>query len=329
MKVVASVCKFFTNIALTFGIVLLTCLGQQAQAAPDRLRVQFGWLLDVHHAGFLLAKDLGYYADTNTEVFFLPGGLDSNPVKAVATGAAEIGQAGGLEQLVSAWAEGIPITAFASFHRSTPHALVSLDRQPIRVPADLRGRTVAVAFGDAAEVLFNALLQRNGLSRADVKVVPFRFDLNPLINGSVDAVTGFSTDQPATLERKNFAPTVLTYASQGIRSYGYTFFTSTPFAEKNGTLLKRFSEASRKGWDYVFANPDEAIARLNKILNNSLDLPAERLKLERLRPLMLSPDGRLPAWELEQDVVAEVAGRMLEQKQIKAIPQFRLTTPTK
>ena len=130
----------------------------------------------------------------------LAGGLDANAIKSVVTGGAQIGQAGGLEQVVTAWAENIPITAFAAIHRETPHALVSLAKAPITKPSDLPGKTVAVAFGDAAQSLFNALLARHNIQRSAVDVVPFRFDLTPLIQEKVTAVTGFSTDQPATLE---------------------------------------------------------------------------------------------------------------------------------
>src|SRR5260221_11798786 len=92
------------------------------------VRVQFGWVPDAHHAGFWVAMEKGFYKDEGLAVELRPGGIGSSPISAVVSGAAEVGQISGVEQLISARAEGLPVRAIGAFHRTSPHALISTDR---------------------------------------------------------------------------------------------------------------------------------------------------------------------------------------------------------
>lgn len=280
--------------------------------------VQFGWLQDVHHSGFWIAKTKGYYRDVGLSVKLLSGGLGSSPIKSVVSGAALIGQAGGIEQIVAARSEGLPITAIAAFHRHTPHALISLDRNPVRSANDLTGKTVAVAYGDSAEILFRNYLQKTGTDPTRLNLVPFRFDLTPLMSGQVDAITGFSTDQPATLAAKGFKPVVLRYEDAGVRSYGYTLFTRSDTIINQPTVVWRFIEATRKGWEYALSHPEEAVDIMLEAFPGSLTREVEALKMKYVTDLMVDSGGKLASWGLEQSVLSEVLDNLKAQKQISS-----------
>lgn len=282
--------------------------------------VQFGWIPDGHHAGFYVAVEKGFYRARGLDVKFLPGGLDSNALKAVVSKSADIGQAGGIEQVISGRAQGLPIIAFAAIHRETPHALISLERNPIRSEKDLPGKRIAVAYGDAAELLFKAYLAKAQIDAKSLALEPFRFDLTPLINGRVDAITGFKTDQPVTLKEKGLNPVVLSYSSLGIHSYGYTFFTTEEYRGRNEKVVEAFYAASREGFEYAFAHPDEAIALTKKALNASFEEATEKEKLMLESTLMLDENGKLADWALETDRVQEVEGYLSAQGQLKEIP---------
>jgi NitT/TauT family transport system substrate-binding protein len=300
----------FCLLAVTAVLVLSGCPDRsQTPTQKATVRVQFGWLPDSHHAGFWMAKAKGFYDEERLSVDLTPGGLDSSPLKAVVSGAAEIGQAGGLEQMVSARSEGLPVKALAAFQRTSPYALISLDRTPVRSASDLRGKTVAVAYGDAAEVLFKEFLNRNGVRDNEMTLVPFRFDLTPLMDGRVDVVTGFSTDQPATLKVKGFKPVVLSYADVGLQSYGYTFFCSEQYLAQHRDLVDKFLRASRRGWEYAFAHKEEAISLMRKSFP-TLDPLAEDAKFESVRALMCDAHGKLDGWGLDLAIVSQGIVRM-------------------
>ncbi len=294
---------------------LPACRNRAPQPQDQPLVVQFGWLFDAHHLGFLWAEHRGYYAACGSSVQLLPGGLDSSPAKAVLSGVAEIGQFSGPEQLLTSRAERLPLVAVAAFHRKSPHALISLERSPVRAARDLVGRTVAVAYGDAAELHLRSLISRSGIAPDTVRLVPFRFDLTPLIRGDVDAVTGFATDQPVTLREQGQLPVVLPYYEVGLSSYGYMFFTKEKRSGEEGSRLTCFLSASRRGWSEVFTKPDEAIAYLCKVRLPESSCTAEARKLELLRPIMLDASGALATWTMTAEgfTQAEEQLRLFDQ----------------
>ncbi len=119
-----------------------------------------------------MALDKGFYREHGLDVDIHPGGMDANPIRDVVNGSADIGQVGGIEQVILAAGEGLPVKAIASIHRRSPHALISLSERPVEKAADLRGKTVAVAFGDTAEILLKAYLDAENVPLDSVKLVP-------------------------------------------------------------------------------------------------------------------------------------------------------------
>ena len=281
------------------------------------VRTQFGWIFDAHHAGFIVAYRQGMYERANLDVRLLPGGTETNPVRMVVSNAAEVGQAGGIEQLITAIAEGLPIRPLVAIHRRSPHALISTERAPIREPADLRGKRIAVAYGDTAEVLLKAFMRRNGIRLTEVNLVPFRFDLTSLLAGDVDAVTGFRTDQPATIRSRGQTPVTLAYDDFGVSSYGYTLFATRAGASEHQRSLAAFIQASREGWQHAFAEPALAIGYLRDLVGPAVDEQVEIEKLGLIRSIMLNSDGSLPDWRIEEARIREVISYLVEGGQLR------------
>lgn len=311
--------RFGLTAILASAVLISTGCGKNdaSSSKAENITLQLHWIPDSHQIGFWTALDKGIYKENGLEVTVLSGGLDANPIKDALSGAADIGQVGGIEQVSIAVSEGLPLKAIASIHRETPHALISLASNPIRGPSDFMGKTIAVAYGDTAEVLLRSYMAKAGIPESSVKFVPFKFDLTPLLSGQVDAITGFSTGQPATIEKLGGSPVVLAYSTAGVASYGYTLVASDKTLEKRGATIDKFLKSSREGWDYAFKHPDEAIALFKKRFGDSVDEKLSRRELELIKPLMLSQDGNLLTWKLDGERVSGVMQFLNSQGQLK------------
>lgn len=311
------------SLLVLFALVLLGISGcsksdPQNVEQPVRLTLQLHWLPDPHQMGFWVASDLGFYKREGLDVVVHSGGLDANPIKDVLGGSADIGQVGGVEQACVAVSEGLPLKAIASIQRETPHALISLSQKPINGPSDFKGKTIAVAYGDTAELLLKSYMAEAKVDESSVTLIPFRFDLTPLLAGQVDAITGFSTAQPAMLEKLGRSPVVLSYASVGLSSYGYTLVASNEGLKNKSAAITKFLKASREGWDYAFAHPEESVALMKKRFGEGVieeDVALRQLTL--IKKLMLEPDGQLATWKLDEARVAGVLGYLQERGQLK------------
>ena len=314
--------RIFKQIVLPALFVVVAVAGcskteSPPESRPEKFTLQLHWIPDSHQIGFWTALDKGMYQRQGLDITIHPGGLDANPIKDVVSGSADVGQVGGIEQVITAASEGLPIKAVASIHRETPHALISLAENPIQKPADFAGKTIAVAFGDTAELLLKAYMHQAGVKENTVKLVPFKFDLTPLMAGRVHAITGFSSGQPATLEKLGYKPVVLAYSSAGVSSYGYTLIASTSALAKRGKAIDAFVKASREGWEYVFAHPGEAAAMLKKRFGVDVDEKLVQRELSLIKPLMSDKDGKLATWKLDESRVTRDMSYLQNQGQLK------------
>jgi ABC-type nitrate/sulfonate/bicarbonate transport system substrate-binding protein len=285
--------------------------------APTKLTLKLHWIPDTHQLGFWVALDKGLYREHGLDMTIFPGGMDANPLRDVINGSADLGQVGGIEQVVLAANEGLPMKAIAAIHRRSPHALISLKSRPIEKPSDFQGKTIAVAFGDTAEILLKAYMDKEGIPLDSVKLVPFRYDLTPLLLGEVDAVTGFSTGQPVTLKEKGKEPCVLSYDSAGVKSYGYTIVVSKKTMAEKGPALRTFLAASREGWQYAFAHPDESAALFKKRFGDAVEIERTKAELNLIRSLMLDDKGELAKWNIDDTVVQGVKDMLVKYSGVK------------
>jgi len=320
MKRKVSVTKIFFLIILLFcSMVLFSCTQEKQSKYAEKVTVRFGWIVDAHQAGFWVAKEKGFYREEGLDVNLQPGGIDVTPIQLVVSGDATFGQVGGIEQVISARSEGIPIKIIAALHQISPHALVSLEKTKIREPKDIEGKTVAIAYGDAAEYLYRTLVNKYHLDRTKIREVPFKFNLTPLIRGDVDAVTGFRTDQTVTLRSLGITPSTLNYDQYGIRSYGYSIIATDKTIEENPALVERFLRATLKGWDYALNNPEEASDIVVKY-GVGLERKVELEKLEAVKNIMVTKETKERGLGYIDPLVIESAQNILLENRVLKAP---------
>src|SRR6185436_20382558 len=78
-----------------------------ADKAPLKIKVQLDWVAEPEHGGFYQAEARGYFREEGLDVTLIPGGPGAHVMPSVATGKADIGQAGDIETLLKQ-AEGLP-----------------------------------------------------------------------------------------------------------------------------------------------------------------------------------------------------------------------------
>lgn len=130
------------------------------------------------------------------------------------------------------------------------------------------------------------MLTINNLKVDDVTLVPVGFDVQPLLTGQVDVLTGLVTNQVLALEgageKIGYAP----YAD-----LGFAFYWNTPFAleetiASKKELLVAWLRATARGWDYALKNADEVAKFVVDKYGEGLKLDNQLLELKRETPLI-------------------------------------------
>ena len=212
------------------------------------VNMQLGWLASNGILGEVCAKRLGYYAEEGIELNVTPGGPGVDGVASVAAGRAQSGQLSSSPSLMLARSAGIPVKAFAAGYQKHPFTYFSLAGSPIRTPQDMIGKTIATQ--PTAVILLKALLALNGIAEDQVEVVKMGSDMNQLMTGQAQAVTGWMTNTNALKILGDDRVDMMLWDA-GIRLYANVYYTTDEMLAENGDVLARYLTGSARGWGYA------------------------------------------------------------------------------
>jgi NitT/TauT family transport system substrate-binding protein len=172
-----------------------------ASVALTKLVVGLGYIPSVQFAPFYVAEQKGYYADAGLEVEF-QSKSDDNLIPLVGQGAIDVGIGDGTS-VIPAVSQGIPIRYIATIYGKFPNVVFAKASSGIKEAADLKGKKIGTPgrYG-SGWVMLQALLGSAGLKPTDVEVVeyPDYTQRAAVVQGAVQAATGFANNEPVQLE---------------------------------------------------------------------------------------------------------------------------------
>ena len=177
--------------------------------APRQVRLLLGFRPDVQFAPFYLAQQEGYFADAGLEVTIEHS---DDVLRLVADGQAEFGVADATDVMIGRTA-GIPIRYVSTLYSHFPVAIIGAPDVVPSGPAGLAGLRIGTPgrFGSSWHALL-ALLDAGGLTEDDVTIreYPAFNQVEGLLNGDVDVITGFRVNEPLQLNAQGFEAAVMT-----------------------------------------------------------------------------------------------------------------------
>ena len=173
------------------------------------MRLLLGFRPDVQFAPFYLAQRDGYFTDAGLEVSIEHS---DDVMRLVGDGQAEFGVADATDLMI-ARTSGIPVTYVSTLYNHFPVALIGSPDYVPSSPSELAGLRIGTPgrFGSSWHALL-ALLDTGGLSLDDVTIreYPAFNQVEGLLNGDVDLITGFRVNEPLQLAAQGFEAEMLT-----------------------------------------------------------------------------------------------------------------------
>lgn len=254
-------CYHFRLSAGWFFVVLATYLATGAlflsapQAiAAENVTLQLKWTHGFQFAGYYAAEKLGHYGKAGLKVRFAEGTPGVDVVEKVVKGEAEYGV--GTSSLLLARAAGKPVVVLAVVFQHSPNILIARQQAGVQSVHDLVDKLVMIETG-GDELL--AYLKREGIPLKSLRRVEHSFSLADLIDGKVDAMSAYLSDEPESLDRVNFSYQIYSPRSAGIDFYADNLFTSEQELMDHPDRVRAFREASLQGWRYAMSHPEEVI----------------------------------------------------------------------
>ncbi len=221
----------------------------------DKVSLQLRWKYQFEFAGFIMAKEKGFYEDVGLDVELREYSTDINIEDEVLSQRANYGIYS--SSMLLSYLKGKPIKLMASFFKRS--AMVILTKPEIRSLKDLLGKRVMAANKEDFDLNFQYMFKHLGIDTNDLTLVKHTYNVNDFAEGKVDAVTSFISDQPYKLDKLGVKYTILDPSDYGIYSLMLELFTSEKEAKEHLQRTQKFKEASIKGWAYALKHIDESV----------------------------------------------------------------------
>jgi NitT/TauT family transport system substrate-binding protein len=271
--------------------------------AQDALTFQLKWVNQGQFAGYLVAKDLGYYEEEGLDVTINPGGPDIAPEQVIAGGGADIittWMAAGL----AARERGVPLVNIAQPFARTALQMVCSEESGVTSTDDFPGKTLGVwFFGN--EYPFYAWMAKLGLStdggEDGVEVLRQAFSADPLLQGQADCISVMRYNEykqvlDAGIPEESLTLFDFTEEGVGMLEDGLYVMEDRLEDPEFVDAVTRFVRASMRGWEYARENPEEAAEIvLNNDMSGALTLESQVYQVVEASALV----GDSPALDMD------------------------------
>src|SRR5258708_36778689 len=102
-----------------------------------------------------------------------------------------------------------------------------------------------------------------------ITLVDIGFGVQPLLVKQVDAMMGFSMNEPIEAESAGMPVTMMAIADHGVDAYGLMIVSNPDLIGKNPTLVKGFLKATARGLSDAKKDPAAAVAAVTKAVSES------------------------------------------------------------
>ncbi len=270
--------------ALALTSISSPAAGPAADSAKlTTISLRLDWKPNAQFAGMLVAVQRGMYEREGLAVSVISADAALETTAAVYGHLNTIGIAEADKLLVD-HARGFHVQAFATLMQATPFCLFTLKSSGLKTVGSLKTRRIGIH--EDVKNTVDVMLEFNGMRRRDVSLVVIPPSVRPLISGQVDALLGYAVDEGVELRLAGHPVNVIRMGENGYVSYAEVIFASNEMVKTQPEVLVKFLRATREGWLYAMAHPDETARMIVEKYHPGDSVEEQRVSLEEIFPLL-------------------------------------------
>jgi len=259
--------------------LLASCCAAPA-LAMDKVKFNLAWLPQGSTGGILVAIAKGFYAEAGLDVSAVRGYGGQRTVNEIDQGLFEFGYGDPISVMLNR-AQGGKTVMVGTINTRWPAALCYIDKpeRKLQKPADLKGMSIGGGAASPLQNIVPAWLQANGLPANHVKLL--RLDPSVInssfLEGRVDMAECWEgANKPileALLQKDGKKLGFIKYRDFNLNLYGNGIVTTENLVATNPDLVKRFVQATYRGFEYQRTHAKEAadaIASQQKLMDKGI-----------------------------------------------------------
>ncbi|OGR06537.1 MAG: ABC transporter substrate-binding protein [Deltaproteobacteria bacterium RIFOXYD12_FULL_50_9] len=281
------------------------------------------WYPQAQFAGYYVALEKGIYRNHGIDLKILPGGPDHSPTQLLRSGEADFAVLW-LSTALQQYESGEKLINVAQIVQKSSMMLVARKSSGIDTPADMQGKKVGI-WGGGLAIPAETFFKKYQLS---VREVRQSYTVNLFLRGGIDVASAMWYNEFHTILNSGIDTDELNLFF--LHDYGIKFpedglYTLAKTYRRDPILVDAFVKASLAGWAYAFANPEETLDIVIRLMNEA-NLPANRAHqqwmLARMRDLIQPLNSSDSIGELKLSDYEAVGSALQINGVIKTVPGF-------
>ncbi|MEO1022272.1 MAG: PAS domain S-box protein [Bacteroidota bacterium] len=262
------------------------------------LVLELKWFHQFQFAGYYAADINGFYEQEGLNITIREGRLESDQVQNVLDGTADfaIYDSG----LLVDYANGKDVVVLDAIFQYSPYVIAArADRNFVQL-ADFANAKIMV--GDIvgkSELL--AVFGQEGIDTDSMEFVLYNKE-EFFSDSTIDAIHGYVTADLQELMVRGMELDIYYPWRYGVDFYGDLLFTRSSLLASSPIVVKRFEEASRKGWEYAREHEEEIIDYILSLPGvTERGITRELLRLEAQKTWEYSIPDKIPLGFMSED----------------------------
>jgi len=246
-----------------FYIIIFLLIVSNNLTAKDKLEkvsLQLHWKYQFEFAGFIMAKEKGFYKDVGLDVQLKEYQFGLDIEDAVLKGKSNYGIYS--SAILLSYMQGKDLKLLSSFFKRS--AMVLVTKPNIKEPKDLIGKTIMADTKKDFDLKFKYMFNTKNINTNTFHLVKHTYDIDDFKKENIDAIAAFISDQPYKLDAQGIKYNILDPSDYGVYSLLMELFTSKEEAKKYPYRTTAFRDASIKGWEYALNHKNETINIIRK-----------------------------------------------------------------
>lgn len=273
------------------------------------------WTAQAQFAGYYVAKEKGFYKQAGLDVDIVHPSITQPAISRVRNNESQATTLG-LCQALEVIDDGIPMVNILQTSMNTSLVLVSRkDVDPLKQPG-MKVGIWSTGFGQLAICM-------SIKDHLNYEWVRFASNVNLFVSGAIDATLAMSYNEYYQLAQAGVKLTernVYRFSDHDYNVQEDGLYMTKAYYDEHRDEARRFAQASKKGWEWAVAHPDETLdivmdyVRREHIGTNRV---LQKLMLAEVLNLLVDRESKKREYRLRPDMVKKASQLMVENMMLK------------
>ena len=256
--------------------VLLLSSFSLANQNLKKVSIQLNWKFQFEYAGFIIAKEKGFYKNIDFDVELKEFNNNTNTVQDILNNKTTFALS---DSLLMIERQSENIVLLANYYKQSP--LVIATNKTIKHPKDLEFKSLMSSKKRLLNTPIDFMFKHLSINYDNIEFKENTYNIQNLIDNNIDAMEVYKTNELYRLVTENIPHNTIDPKNYGFNSGAVNMFTSQNNIDKYGKEnITNFINATNKGWKYAFENIEETTSLIYSKYNNSLKKSKDALLFE-------------------------------------------------